>query len=116
MGADNIQTVREVQFRMICERDVREGFHDQSAHQNIKLKNLNKINAKTDPPFQKAIPSINQPVSVVEETTALRNIEDDVLRATDQGKLTVLILIDFSRGLATINYSLLISILKYIGF
>ena len=49
-------------------------------------------------------------------TTALSNIIDDVLRASDRGDLTVLILLDYSKAFDTINHELLLAILKHIGF
>lgn len=48
-------------------------------------------------------------------TTALLHIVDDIVRATDQGLCTILILLDFSRAFDTLNFEILLSILKYIG-
>ena len=48
-------------------------------------------------------------------TTALLNIVDDILRATDTGKLTILCLIDFSKAFDKINHCLLSAILHNIG-
>lgn len=47
--------------------------------------------------------------------TALLNVTDDLLEATDKGKLSVLILLDFSKAFDTVNHSLLLSILHYVG-
>lgn len=49
-------------------------------------------------------------------TTALLNIVDDISKATDQGKLTVMVLLDYSKAFDTINHKTLLSILQYIGF
>lgn len=48
-------------------------------------------------------------------TTSLLNITDDILRATDQGKLTALILLDYTKAFDTLNHKMLIAILHYIG-
>lgn len=48
-------------------------------------------------------------------TTTLADVTDDILRATDDGKLTVLILLDFSRAFDTIDHNLLCQILRFIG-
>lgn len=48
-------------------------------------------------------------------TTALLHIVDDIMRATDQGLCTILVLLDFSRAFDTLNFEILLSILKYIG-
>lgn len=48
-------------------------------------------------------------------TTALLNVTDDILRATDCGKLTILVLLDFSRAFDSIRHEVMIAILKYIG-
>lgn len=48
-------------------------------------------------------------------TTALSKVIDDVLEATDKGKLTVLILLDYSKAFDTLNHELLRSKYKYIG-
>ena len=37
------------------------------------------------------------------------------MRTTDQGICTVLVLLDFSRAFDTLNFEILLSILKYIG-
>lgn len=49
-------------------------------------------------------------------TTALLDIVDDIIGATDRGMCTCLVLLDFSRAFDTINYEMLKSILHYIGF
>lgn len=49
-------------------------------------------------------------------TTALTNIIDDIMSATDKGLVTVLALLDFSKAFDSINHRILISILNYIGF
>lgn len=48
-------------------------------------------------------------------TTALLKITDDLLQAADQRKLTILVLLDFTKAFDTINYEVLFSILHYIG-
>nr|CAI5820015.1 unnamed protein product [Callosobruchus analis] len=48
-------------------------------------------------------------------TTALLKITDDIVSASDIGEYTIVVLLDFSRAFDTINYSLLLKILKYIG-
>jgi len=47
--------------------------------------------------------------------TALINITDDVLRNTNDGRLTALVLLDYSKAFDTINHEVLLSILRYIG-
>lgn len=47
--------------------------------------------------------------------TALLNITDDIIKATDEGKLTLLILLDFSKAFDTLNHRMLLSILQHIG-
>lgn len=49
-------------------------------------------------------------------TSALLKITDDILTATDQGKATALVLIDYSKAFDTISHKLLYSILHFIGF
>lgn len=48
-------------------------------------------------------------------TTALLKITDDIMCASDDGKMTILTLLDFSKAFDTLNHSILLSILKYIG-
>lgn len=47
--------------------------------------------------------------------TALLHVVDDIIRATDRGDCTVLVLLDFSRAFDTINYDILLAILQYMG-
>ena len=47
--------------------------------------------------------------------TALLNITDDILRGTDEKKVTALILIDFSKAFDTLNHKILLAVLKFIG-
>lgn len=47
--------------------------------------------------------------------TSLLNITDDIFAASDQGKLTMLILLDYSKAFDTLNHNLLKSILHYTG-
>ncbi|CAG4937950.1 unnamed protein product [Colias eurytheme] len=48
-------------------------------------------------------------------TTAVTDVMDDILCAQDEGKGTVLVLLDYSRAFDTINISLLLSKLTYYG-
>lgn len=48
--------------------------------------------------------------------TLLLSVMDDILTATDNNKLTVLILLDYTKAFDTINHDILLSILNYIGF
>lgn len=48
-------------------------------------------------------------------TTALLQVVDDIIGATDQGLCTILILLDFSRAFDTLNHEILLSLLLYIG-
>jgi len=48
--------------------------------------------------------------------TALATITDDILTALDKRRLTVLVLLDFSKAFDTINHKLLLSVLTYAGF
>jgi len=48
-------------------------------------------------------------------STALANLTDGILRNTDDGLVTALVLLDFSRAFDTINHNLLLSILHFIG-
>lgn len=47
--------------------------------------------------------------------SALTTIVDDILSASDEGKLTLLILLDFSKAFDTINHKILVHILESIG-
>lgn len=48
--------------------------------------------------------------------TALLDIVDDVIKATDQNKLTLLILLDFSKTFDTINHNILLAFLHSTAF
>lgn len=48
-------------------------------------------------------------------TTALLHVMDDVISATDQDKLTILVLLDYSKAFDTIKHKILLSLLHYIG-
>lgn len=48
--------------------------------------------------------------------SALAAVCDDIFYATDQGKITCLILLDFSRAFDTVNHKILLLILESIGF
>lgn len=47
--------------------------------------------------------------------SALLSVVDDIAKATDESKLTFLILLDFSKAFDSVNFELFISKLKYIG-
>lgn len=47
--------------------------------------------------------------------TSLLNITDDILASTDQGRLTILVALDYSKAFDTINHGLLESILHFVG-
>lgn len=47
--------------------------------------------------------------------TAELNVTDNILRATDSGRLTVLVLLDYSKAFDTLNHDTLKLILKYVG-
>ena len=47
--------------------------------------------------------------------TALLNVTDHILRATDNGMLTILVLLVYSKAFDTLNHELLLLILKHIG-
>lgn len=49
-------------------------------------------------------------------TTALLNITDDILEATDNGKSTALVLLDYSKAFDTIDHELLFAVLYHLGF
>jgi len=48
-------------------------------------------------------------------SVALLDLIDDICRALDDGELTALVLLDYSKAFDTINHSLLLSILHFIG-
>ena len=48
-------------------------------------------------------------------SSALLNILDDILRAHDNNRVTVLVLLDFTKAFDTINHDLLLSKLRYFG-
>lgn len=49
-------------------------------------------------------------------STALLHIVDDIVRASDLGRYTTVVLLDFSRAFDPINHSLFLKILYYIDF
>lgn len=49
-------------------------------------------------------------------TTALLNVTDDLLRSHDQGKVSILTLLDFSKAFDTINHDILCAVLEHMGF
>lgn len=48
--------------------------------------------------------------------TALLNVTDDIISATDRGLITILILLDFSKAFDTVDYNVLAFILYEVGF
>lgn len=48
-------------------------------------------------------------------STALLNLTDDILSATDQGLLTLLIMLDYTKAFNCINFEIMLAILHYIG-
>ena len=48
-------------------------------------------------------------------TSALLHVTDDILRAADDGKITALVLLDFSKAFDTLHHGTLLSILHFIG-
>ncbi|GJQ84343.1 hypothetical protein Trydic_g5281 [Trypoxylus dichotomus] len=49
-------------------------------------------------------------------TTALSHVVNHILQATDNGDVTVLILLDLSRAFDTVHYDILLRILDFIGW
>lgn len=49
-------------------------------------------------------------------TTALLHVTDDILRSCDTGKVTCLVLLDFSKAFDTMDHAILLKKLKYFGF
>lgn len=49
-------------------------------------------------------------------TTALLHIVDDIVRGTDSGKLTALILLDYTKAFDRLDHKLLLTMLSYYGF
>lgn len=47
--------------------------------------------------------------------TALLNVTDSIIDGIDKGKLTALVLLDFSKAFDTVSHDILVSILHYIG-
>lgn len=48
--------------------------------------------------------------------TALANVTSDIIEAIDDGKISALVLLDFSKAFDTINHQLMCAKLKYYGF
>lgn len=48
-------------------------------------------------------------------TTALINITDDIIRATDSGMLTALVLLDYSKAFDSIDHEILMAIMSVVG-
>lgn len=48
--------------------------------------------------------------------SALSDITDDILKATDQNKISALVLLDFSKAFDMLNHEVLLAILHYVGF
>lgn len=49
-------------------------------------------------------------------TIALLHVTDDLLKTTDEGKLSILVLLDYSKAFDIVNQSLSLSILRYNGY
>ena len=47
--------------------------------------------------------------------TALTKITDDIITSTDKGYVTILTLLDFSKAFDTLNHSMMLAVLHYIG-
>ena len=48
--------------------------------------------------------------------TSLLDITYDIIKASDENKISILILLDYTKAFDTINHTILISILHFIGF
>jgi hypothetical protein len=48
--------------------------------------------------------------------TALIKVTDDIFQATERGELTTLVLLDYSKAFDKLNHTLMLAILKYLGF
>lgn len=48
--------------------------------------------------------------------SALSCVTDDIIGATDAGKITALVLVDYSKAFDRLNHTMLEAILKYVGF
>uniref|UniRef100_A0A1Y1LAN8 Reverse transcriptase domain-containing protein n=1 Tax=Photinus pyralis TaxID=7054 RepID=A0A1Y1LAN8_PHOPY len=48
--------------------------------------------------------------------TSLLSITNDIIKSTDQGKLTALILLDYSKAFDTLNHNILVDVLHRTGF
>lgn len=42
-------------------------------------------------------------------------VEDDILQTTDNGKITAVVLLDYSRGFDTIKHDIVEAVLGYVG-
>ena len=49
-------------------------------------------------------------------TTTLLDVTDDIIEATDGGKSTALVLIDYTKAFDTLDHELLLSVLHFVGF
>lgn len=47
--------------------------------------------------------------------TAMLDVTDDIVKAADRGKVTLLVLLDYSKAFDTVSHKLLIAILKFFG-
>lgn len=48
-------------------------------------------------------------------TTAMLSVTDDILKATDMGLVTLLVLLDYSKAFDTVSHEILLSLLSFIG-
>nr|CAI5830730.1 unnamed protein product [Callosobruchus analis] len=48
-------------------------------------------------------------------TSAVLKVTGDMVRSNDQGKLAILVLLDFSKAFDNLNHKLMLNILNYIG-